>query len=102
MTIQKVSWRALLATATIVGSLSAMAENEQSGTSDAALSQCIEEADISGPAQTSIEEACSASGDEVVACAAKASGQLAEQGMLNNDAKGALMQCLSAAAEASQ
>ena len=49
MATQKVSWRALLAAATIVGSLSAMAENEQSGTSDAALSQCIEEADISGP-----------------------------------------------------
>ena len=49
MATQKVSWRALLATATIVGSLSAMAENEQSRTSDAALSQCIEEADISGP-----------------------------------------------------
>ena len=95
MTIQKVSWRALLATATIVGSLSAVAENEQSGTSDAALSQCIEEADISGPAQASIEEVCSESGDELVACVAKASGQLVEQGKLDDEAKEALMQCLS-------
>ena len=95
MTIQKVSWRALLATATIVGSLSAVAENEQSGTSDAALSQCIGEADMSGPARASIEEVCSGSGDEVVACAAKASGQLVEQGKLDDEAKEALMQCLS-------
>ena len=95
MTTQKVSWRALLATATIVGSLSAVAESERSGVSDAALSQCIEETDISGPAQASIEEVCSASGDEVVACAAKTSGQLVEQGKLDDEAKEALMQCLS-------
>jgi len=95
MNNQKVSWLALLAAATIAGSLSVVAESEQSGTSVGALSHCIEEADISGPAQASIEEACSSSGDEVVACAAKTSGQLIDQGKLNHEAKEALMQCLS-------
>ena len=95
MNNQKVVWRVLLAAATVVGALWAVAESEQSETSDTALSQCIEEANISGAARASIEEACSASGDEVVACSAKVSGQLAEQGMLRNDAKEALIQCLS-------
>ena len=44
MNNQKVVWRDLLAAATIAASLSVVAESEQSETSDAALSQCIEEA----------------------------------------------------------
>ena len=73
MSNQKVVWRALLAAATVLGTLSAMAESEQSETPHAALSQCIEEVGFSGPARASIEEVCSGSADEVVACVAKAS-----------------------------